>query len=266
MSYSSLGALFTAIANAIREKTSGSSLIKASDFPSRISEIETTPAGYHDTSVVTATAADVVSPKKIVDASGNELTGSIPSQAAGTFAASLSEQTILNAGKYLAGDQKLSAITVENLSAGNIKSGVTVKVKSGGNTLSSVTGTLASGNYEVHWGKSISQVWEHVFGHFQGGTTIVPVTRYAYEYQVPTGKVPKALFWKSLYPVENILSHGCAWDLNTAAQGAVNNAWGQNAILEAKTFVNDARTVVYIPTYATTNGGSGTAYFCILFV
>ena len=143
MSYSSLRALFSAIADAIRAKTGSSSSIKAEDFPTEISNIITTPEGYHDTSEVTATAADVLSPKKIVNAAGTVLTGNISSEGAGTYSAALnSTTTIPTSGKYFTGNQTVSAVTVENLSAENIKSGVTVNVKSGGTTIKTATGTL----------------------------------------------------------------------------------------------------------------------------
>lgn len=140
--YTGLKGLFKNIADAIREKTGSNALIKAADFPSAIEDIVTIPAGWHDTGAVNATAADVLSPKKIVDANGNVLTGAIQSQAAGVFSASTVEQTILQPGKYISGEQKLSAILFDNLAPENIKSGVTVKVRSGGNTLATVTGKI----------------------------------------------------------------------------------------------------------------------------
>ena len=143
MSYSILRAFFTAIANAIREKTGGSSSIRARDFPTEIQNIVTIPEGYHDTSEVTATAADVLSGKKIVNAAGSVLEGTIQTGAAGTYSAELnSTKTIASAGKYYTGNQTISAITVENLKAADVKDGVTVNVKSGGTTIKTVTGTL----------------------------------------------------------------------------------------------------------------------------
>jgi len=142
MSYSSLRAFFSAIANAIRGKTGDSSLIKAEDFPQAIENIETTPAGWHDTSEVTATAAHVLSPKKIVNAAGAILAGTIQTGEAGIYSAELnSTKTIATAGKYFTGNQTISAITVENLSANSVRDGVTINVKSGGTTIHTVTGT-----------------------------------------------------------------------------------------------------------------------------
>lgn len=69
-----LGELFGDIASAIREKTGDAEKMKPAQFPEKISEIETGA----DVSGVTATAADVLQGKTIVDADGNEVEGSIP--------------------------------------------------------------------------------------------------------------------------------------------------------------------------------------------
>lgn len=163
MDYASPAEFYKAIADAIRLKTGENGRIKAKDFPQAIEEIITTPAGWHDTSAVTATAANVLSPKKIVDASGNLLTGSIQSEGAGTYSAALDTiTTIQTNGKYYTGNQTISAITVENLTAENIKDGVTVNVKSGGNSIKSVTGnvkgqvkklTKAGGTTRIAWNR-----------------------------------------------------------------------------------------------------------------
>ena len=68
-----LGELFEEIAAAIREKTGDAQAMKPVDFPEKIGNISTGA----DVSGVTATAADVLEGKTIVDASGNEVAGSI---------------------------------------------------------------------------------------------------------------------------------------------------------------------------------------------
>lgn len=69
-----LGELFGDIASAIREKTGDAEKMKPAEFPEKISEIET---GV-DVSGVTATAADVLEGKTIVDADGNVVAGAMP--------------------------------------------------------------------------------------------------------------------------------------------------------------------------------------------
>lgn len=68
-----LGELFGDIASAIREKTGDAEKMKPADFPEKISGIET---GV-DVSGVTATAADVLEGKTIVDSDGHSVEGSI---------------------------------------------------------------------------------------------------------------------------------------------------------------------------------------------
>lgn len=122
--YQTLGALFTAIANAIRGKTGGSASIKADDFPSAIGAI---PTGV-DPSGATALAGDILYPKKAVLADGQLTEGTIQSQAAQTIYPSTSDQTIA-AGKYLSGAQTVKAVVVsQTLIAANVADGVTVTI------------------------------------------------------------------------------------------------------------------------------------------
>ena len=117
--YSTLTALFTAIANAIRAKTGGSASIKADDFPSAIGDI---PTGT-DVSDTTAVAADVLSGKDFYLANGTKASGSIPSQAAQTITPTTVDQTI-PAGKYLSGAQTVKGDA--NLVSANIAAGVSI--------------------------------------------------------------------------------------------------------------------------------------------
>ena len=79
---------------------------------------------------VTATKNHVLSPyTAITSDSGDEpVAGTIPSVGAGTFYATAGEQTILQAGRYLSGAQKLAKLTATNLSAANILRGKTITI------------------------------------------------------------------------------------------------------------------------------------------
>ncbi len=72
-SHTTLGALFTAIANAIRAKTGGTEEIIADDFPTKIAEIETGA----DVSGVTASETDVRAGKVFVKADGTQAVGAV---------------------------------------------------------------------------------------------------------------------------------------------------------------------------------------------
>lgn len=85
--------------------------------------------GGTDTSEVTAKASDVLSPKKIVDADGNVITGTIPSKAAQTYTPGTTNQTIV-AGQYLSGAQTIQGDA--DLKASNILSGVSIFGVNGG--------------------------------------------------------------------------------------------------------------------------------------
>lgn len=78
-----LGELFGDIASAIREKTGEEGKMKPAEFPEKISGISN---GGVDVSCVTATAGDVLEGKTIVDASGNNVDGSMPNKGAYNFA------------------------------------------------------------------------------------------------------------------------------------------------------------------------------------
>ncbi len=98
--HTSLSALFTAIANAIRAKTGGTAQIVADTFPAAIAGIST---GV-DTSDATAGAGDVLSGKTFY-AGGVKKTGSIATYAGSTSVTpGTSAQTLSTAGKYLDAD------------------------------------------------------------------------------------------------------------------------------------------------------------------
>ena len=117
--YSTLTALFTAIANAIRGKTGSAASIKADDFPSAIGDI---PTGT-DVSDTTAVAGDVLDGKDFYLANGTKASGTIPSQAAQTITPTTVDQTI-PARKYLSGAQTVKGDA--NLVSANIAAGVSI--------------------------------------------------------------------------------------------------------------------------------------------
>ena len=96
--------------------------------------------GAADLDQITATASDILAPKKSVNGDGDVITGTITSLGANTWTPGTSAQT-LAAGQYLSGTQTISAVSQTNLSAANIKKGTTITIKGGNNTIYSVTGT-----------------------------------------------------------------------------------------------------------------------------
>lgn len=96
--------------------------------------------GSADLDQITATASDILAPKKSVNGDGDVITGTIPSLGTTTWTPGTSAQT-LQSGQYLSGTQTISAISQTNLSAENIKKGTTITIKGGNNTIYSVTGT-----------------------------------------------------------------------------------------------------------------------------
>ena len=100
-------------------------------------------AGF-DTSRVTAAAGDVLSGKTVIGRGGEVINGTIPVAAGGTRYATTSQQTLAGAGTYLSSDMVLSALSVSNLSAENIREGVRVVVNNGSGNVCDVTGTFSS--------------------------------------------------------------------------------------------------------------------------
>ena len=143
MAYSSLAALFTAIADAIRSKTGSAAAIVANDFPTAIAAIPTSGVDVSDT---TAAAGDVMSGKKFHLANGTLATGSIQTNTLAAPTLSRSGGTItatetMSAG-YTAGGTKTATLTLPTKAAETVQPGTSEKT-----AVSS--GTLCTGNIKV---------------------------------------------------------------------------------------------------------------------
>lgn len=139
-----LDAKFTAIADAIREKSGTSKQYTDTEMPDAIRAIET---GI-DTSDATATAAHILK-NQTAYANGKKITGTIESQGAQTITPGTLDITIA-ADKYLSGNQIIKGDA--NLKAGNIKNGVSIFGVEGtytgdGVKVLSKTGTFYFGEY-----------------------------------------------------------------------------------------------------------------------
>ena len=110
-----------AIADAIRAKENSTDSILASDFATRIAKIQTGVT----LPVLTnpASASDILSGKQAINASGQSITGTIPSLSSQTITPGTSNK-IIAAGNYLSGAQIIKGDT--NLVSSNIKSGVSI--------------------------------------------------------------------------------------------------------------------------------------------
>lgn len=103
------------------------------------------PANYNDTSAVTAGAADVLANKVIVNADGETITGTMPSNGAVTKTLDTSTTSYTIAKGYHSGTGKVS-ITTETKTATPTKSSQTIK-PSTGKVLSQVTVAAIPTNY-----------------------------------------------------------------------------------------------------------------------
>lgn len=93
---------------------------------------------------VTATKDHVLAPFTAItsDSDDEPIAGTIPSANAATHYATTSEQKIMNAGTYAAGDQKIAKLTASGLASGNILAGVTVSIHNGKQNVFSVAGNV----------------------------------------------------------------------------------------------------------------------------
>lgn len=85
------------------------------------------PDGYHDTSQVTAAAGDIKSGKKIVDAAGEIINGSMPVNGTTGGTISTKDATVnIPAGYTTGGSVSISSTERAKIIADNIKQGVTI--------------------------------------------------------------------------------------------------------------------------------------------
>lgn len=144
--YTTLSALFTAIADKIRSKTGGTVSIVADNFPAEIEKIVTLSSGTSD---ATAAASDILSTKTAY-VKGSKVTGSMANNGAVSQAINAGGSYTIPAG-YHNGSGKvtgnsLASQTSANAGAANIQSGYTAWVN--GNK---VTGTAAVSNNTWDW-------------------------------------------------------------------------------------------------------------------
>ena len=148
--------------------------------------------GSADLDQITATASDILAPKKSVNGDGDVITGTIPSLGTTTWTPGTSAQT-LQSGQYLSGTQTISAISQTNLSAANIKKGTTITIKGGNNTIYSVTGTwegyiVGSADFYKNgtWGASSHTL----FRGTAGTSALIPGQSQTSTYEVDLGIGP----------------------------------------------------------------------------
>lgn len=119
------------VANAIRGKTGGTAAL---GYPNGFA---TAIAGIGSDG--NAAAGDIRSGKKAY-VGNSTVNGTMPEYAANSHEASSSEKTIISAGRYVTGDQKIKPVTVSGLDKANIKNGATITVKCGDTTIATQTG------------------------------------------------------------------------------------------------------------------------------
>ena len=121
--YTSLGGLFTAIANAIRAKKGTTDTIVADNFPSEIESIASQPSLQSKT-VSPSTSAQTITPDSGYDGLSEVTVNAIsPTKGAQTYIPTTADQTI-SSGRWLTGAQTIKGDA--NLVASNIRAGRTI--------------------------------------------------------------------------------------------------------------------------------------------
>ena len=121
--YTDLGGLFTAIANAIRAKKGTTDTIVADNFPSEIESIASQPSLQSKTASP-STDAQTIAPDSGYDGLSQVVVNAIsPTKGAQTYTPTTTDQTI-DSGRWLTGVQTIKGDS--NLVASNIKSGVSI--------------------------------------------------------------------------------------------------------------------------------------------
>ena len=160
--YTSLGGLFTAIANAIRAKKGTTDTIVADNFPSEIESIVSQPSLQSKT-VSPSTTAQTITPDSGYDGLSQVVVNAIsPTKGAQTYTPTTTDQTI-SSGRWLTGAQTIKGDA--NLVASNIKSGVSIFGVSGTAQISKSYGSGYSGSWSVQSdGITLTIPENHTFG------------------------------------------------------------------------------------------------------